>query len=555
MSASNEKPSQAPPPGTSKAPPIRRRAPRHFPPTWVWVVIVLCAALIVFLRFRSDDFDHAVVNIVTLILSFFAGLSVFIWFLFFSAYPGLMRLLVASAGILGILILLFLFPIDHLDGSLVPQKLRFRWSPKADELLAKPEASETPAGVDLVTTTPGDFPGFLSDDRTGHINMPPGRLAKDWQANPPKLLWRQPIGAGWSAFSAVNGFAVTMEQRGADELVTCYDARTGELKWWHGAKGRHENVMGGIGPRGTPTIHGGKVYALGATGLLHCLEGSSGKPAWPSKDLLKLCGSTQKQDETKVTWGRSASPLVVDDLVIVPLGGKPGGPYKSLIAFNKDTGEEVWRGGDRNVSYSSPTSAMLHEVKQVLCVNEDNVSAHDLKTGKELWSYDWPGHSSSDANSSQVLPMFPHHFFLSKAYGGGATVVQLDRQGDTWTAEPIWHNKSVLKTKFTNVARIGTSFFGLSDGVLECVDSMTGKREWKKGHYGQGQILGVGELLLVQAESGEVILLEANSEKHIELGRLAAIEGVTWNNLCLHGYLLLVRNATEAACYELPAER
>ena len=109
-----------------------------------------------------------------------------------------------------------------------------------------------------------------------------------------------------------------------------------------------------------------------------------------------------------------------------------------------------------------------------------------------------------------------------------------------------------MKTKFANVVVADGHVWGLDDGVLECIELETGKRLWKRGRFRQGQILRAGDVILVQAESGEVVMVEASTEKFVELGRFQAIEGKTWNNLCLAGHRLLVRNAEEAACYELP---
>jgi outer membrane protein assembly factor BamB len=156
------------------------------------------------------------------------------------------------------------------------------------------------------------------------------------------------------------------------------------------------------------------------------------------------------------------------------------------------------------------------------------------------------------------VPVDNRRFFVSKGYGIGAAVFEIDAASlaaaDTlpWTVRPVWQESKLLKTKFTNVVLHDGHAFGLSDGILECVRLADGKRAWKRGRYGQGQVLRVGGLLLVQAESGAVVLVEATPEEHRELARLEAIAGQTWNNPCLSGSRLLVRNAEEAACYDVP---
>jgi outer membrane protein assembly factor BamB len=252
-----------------------------------------------------------------------------------------------------------------------------------------------------------------------------------------------------------------------------------------------------------------------------------------------------------VAWGRAASPLVVDDLVIVPAGGseRAGGP-KSLVAFRAADGEKVWDAGNDQIAYSSPAIATLGGRRQIVIVNEKTASGHDPATGKQLWSTEWKGDSSANASCSQAVPLPGDRLLLSKGYGGGAEL--LDFSGSGSGGEEVWANNRVLQTKFTNVTIIDGHIYGLSDGILECAELETGHRRWKKGRYNHGQVLGIGKLVLVVSEDGKVALVEANPEKFVELTSFQAIEGLTWNNPCLYGKLLLVRNGEEAACYELP---
>lgn len=260
------------------------------------------------------------------------------------------------------------------------------------------------------------------------------------------------------------------------------------------------------------------------------------------------------QNETKeVSFGRSNSPLITDKLVIVPGGGKKG-EYCSLIAYDKVTGEERWRGGNQQISYSSPVMADLLKQKQILIVNEATVSGHNPGTGVKLWSYPWPGNSNRDANVSQVVPLTKNRLLLSKGYREGATVIELSRPalGKPIQVKKIWSNSRVLLTKFTNVVIWQGYAYGLSNGILECVDLATGKRSWKQGRYGNGQILRVKNMLLVLSERGKLSLVQLSPTKTNDVkGNLQALNGKTWNNLALYENKLLLRNATEAVCYEL----
>jgi outer membrane protein assembly factor BamB len=523
-------------------PPRRRLTP----PWTVWGVVLLCIGGIVLLQ-QPGWIDHQIANIVSYVLGGVAVIAAAGWFCLFSGHAYLVRMLLLAALLLSPAVFFAIFRIERVSGELVPT-FAYRFAPPRDARLKQPEPVVS-EGVDL-TPTPQDFPGFLGPE--GNLTVSGVTLASDWGENPPQLAWRKPIGAGWSGFAAVNGFAITMEQRGEKELTTCYEILTGELRWSHGVEARHETVLGFVGPRSTPTIHEGRVYALGATGILRCLDGATGKPIW-TKDLMAEFGITAEDDLGNVAWGRAGSPLVVDEKVIVPAGG-PAGKAVSLVAYDRLTGEEIWRGGERQISYATPAVATLAGVRQVVIVNEDTVSGHDLETGATLWSHPWEGKSNMNATASQAVVLEGDRVFLSKGYGGGAMMLRVLHNGK-WQAEEVWRNPRVLKTKLTNVAVKDGHVYGLSDGILECVSLDDGERKWKNGRYGHGQILLVGDHLLVQAESGELALVAATPEEHRELGRIEAINGQTWNNLCLYGEYLLTRNSEEAACYKLPAAK
>jgi outer membrane protein assembly factor BamB len=548
---------------------------RLFPGLVARIVIALCLMAIVVVRtlttidgIPSPWNDMALANILTLVFGFIATVTLVGWFCFISSFAPLLRW-IALAGVLAAVGLFFaLFRLAGVNGEMVPT-FAPRWQPVADAAIGKVETKADAPAADLATTTPDDFPQFLGPNR--RCWLPGPELARDWPANPPREMWRRPIGAGWSGFTAVNGFAVTLEQRGPEEWVTCYEVATGNPVWGHSIVARHENPLGGIGPRSTPTIHQGRVYALGATGLLRCLDGKNGLLVW-QEDLRKRyfpeavdALAAAIADETLVQWGRAASPLIVDDLVVVPAGG-PLGQAKSLVAFRAENGELVWEaavplplppGGTDQISYASPALATIAGVRQILIVNEATASGHDPKTGAVLWTHGWPGNSSQNASSSQAVPVGDDRVLLSKGYGGGAELLKFAplAGGGLEKLPSVWVNHQVLETKFTNVAIIDDHIYGLSNGYLECVELETGRKTWKKSRkagYGHGQILGVGKLILVQAEDGRVAMVDANPKEFVELGSVKAFADKTWNNLCLYGRKLLVRNDREAACYELP---
>jgi outer membrane protein assembly factor BamB len=536
------------------------------PPRRVWIGVASLAAAVALVRagwlepIVGGIVDQAVRNIISLILCFSAMMSLVVWFLRESGYALAVKRAVIG-GLLGAVALgAAVLRIERVSGDLVPE-FALRWSPSRDRLLPQHRSEPPAAPGEAVAAVPwqastDDFPKFLGP--TGSCGIDSPVLDPDWQARPPRLLWKRPIGGGWSGFATRGDHAVTLEQRGDDEIVSCCSVVTGEPEWAVAVKGRHETVLGGVGPRSTPTIHDGVVYAHGATGWLHAIDGATGRVLW-KKNVLDELGIDPAAHALMVAWGRAGSPLVTADFVVVPAGGPrtrrsaQDPEFLSLVAFDRATGERRWTTGDEQISYVSPELVAFGGRELIVSVNEAHVAGYDPADGHEIWEHPWLGHSNSDASCSQAVPVGDRRLFLSKGYGIGAAVFEIEKSdAEPWTLREVWRNSGLLKTKFTNVAIHEGHAYGLSDGILECVRLDDGARRWKAGRYGQGQLLRVGPLLLVQAESGEVVLVDASPEKHVVRSRLAAIDGQTWNNICLSGSRLLVRNAEEAACYELP---
>ncbi len=473
-------------------------------------------------------------------------LLLIVWMLFFSGLRWWQRfalLIGASAAVAGILFGLgqVLEFNGSLSGSGVP-RLKWKWTPRTEasleDLRVEPTAAEV-KGVELTADKDTNYPQFLGRDRDGVVHGV--RLARDWKAHPPKELWRRKIGLGWSAFAVAGDYAVTQEQRGDQELVVCYELKTGKVRWKHGHEARFHDKQGGDGPRATPTLAEGRVYTLGGTGILDCLDAATGDNLW-SHDTLA------ENNLTNVIWGKACSPLVLDDKVIVT-GGREKGP--SLLAYHKDTGKPLWKAGTDDASYSSPALATLAGKRQILSVNAHSVTGHDPTDGKVLWDFSWP---SDWAKASQPVPLSGDRVFLSAGYGVGCVLLHITRDADgAWKLETLWQNRN-MRTQFSNVVMAHDRAFGLDDRYLACIDLQTGERKWKGERYKFGQVLLVGDLLLVQAEEGYVALVEANPDEFRELGRLPALPSMTWNNPVLSGPYLLVRNDKEAVCYQMPVE-
>lgn len=499
------------------------------------VLVLLAAGAMLGLELAQVTFrEH-----ITAVIILFTALLLALWGILFTGLPlgwrlGGLGALMAAILCTGFVIKNYTRVEGSYTGAGLP-RLTWKWVPAPD--------SQLPAIAPLQreVSKPGEltgfsFPQFLGPDRTNSV--PGTHLAPDWSAKEPQEVWRRPIGAGWSAFAVSEQRAVTQEQRGEQELIVCYNLLDGQVLWAHTNQVRFAEELGGPGPRATPTLLHNRVYAMGATGTLDCLELSTGDRVWTRQTL--------KDPATdNLTWGKSNSPLVIDNLVVVTGGGM--GPL--LMAFHRDTGAPVWEGGKGSASYASPVLATLAGRKQILIVNDQSVSGHDPSNGKVLWQYAWPG---SMPKVSQPVAVAPDRVFISAGYGLGAALLQLapaQEQG-SFSVREVWRNRN-MKTKFANVAIHKGFVYGIDEGILACIELATGARRWKEGRYGHGQLLLVDDVLLIQMESGPVALVEASPDQYREIARWAALNSKTWNNPALAGPYLLLRNDREALCLKL----
>jgi outer membrane protein assembly factor BamB len=456
----------------------------------------------------------------------------FFWPLRFWIRWGVLGLLLA--GVLADRLLLFV----DLPGEGGKPRVAWQWQESRPRLYTARDPSFK-GTVDLSRTTLNDFPQFLGPQRTGVLRR--AYLGPDWDQKPPRLVWRRSVGEGWGAFAVCGNFAVTQEQLEAGEAVVCYRLSDGLVAWVHSDDANFGSSLGGPGPRATPTIAGGRVYTVGATGLLNCLDGATGERIW-QVDILADNGAEN------ISHGVCGSPLVVDDLVIVSPTGQDG---PCLAAYDRNSGKRVWRAGTDQASYGSPMVANLAGVRQVLLFTSTGLTAHNVRTGRFLWRFPWINSQQVNCSQPIVHAGKPDRVFVSCGYGKGCALVRVRRSASgIWSVEEMWH-KPLMKTKFTTPVIHNSFVYGLDDGVLECLDVRTGRRHWKGKRYKHGQVLLAGDRLIVQAEDGYVALVAASPDQPRELGRINALTGKTWNNPVLAGRYLLVRNAREAACYEL----
>jgi outer membrane protein assembly factor BamB len=350
-------------------------------------------------------------------------------------------------------------------------------------------------------------------------------------------LWRRLIGPGWSSFAVRGDLFYTQEQRGDDEVVACYNRATGQPVWRHTDAARFWESNAGAGPRATPTLSKDRVYTFGATGIVNALNAANGTVVW-SHNAGSDTGAKIPM------WGFASSPLVVDDIVIVAASGR-------LVAYDLASGKVRWVLPSGSGSYSSPQLLKISGVKQILLLNGAGAISVEPATGAQLWKYAWDG----DGIVQPALTA-DGDLLIGSGSGMGGEVgvrrVAVAHGPGGWTTEERWTSLG-LKPYFNDFVVHKGHAFGFDGSLLACIDLADGKRKWKGGRYGHGQLILLPEqdLLLVLSEQGELALAAATPDHFKELARFPAIAGKTWNHPVLVGDVLLARNGEEMVAFRL----
>jgi len=407
-------------------------------------------------------------------------------------------------------------------------------APAALPATAQVEAPSPAAAVQKVAAA---WPGFRGPKRDGIVHGL--RINTDWTSSPPAMIWKRAIGPGWSSFAVSGDLVFTQEQRGDDEVVSCYRLSTGEPVWRHRDPVRFWEAEGGAGPRATPTVADGRVYAMGATGVVNALDAETGAVIWSRN-------APADTEKTIPDWGIASSPIAFNGLVIVGIAGR-------LAAYDAATGAPRWLGPKGGGGYSSPHLVTLHGVPQIVMLRGARTVSVAPADGSLLWEY-----SSGPPTVSVVQPAFTDEGDVliadgEAAIGNGIHRVAVSQNGEGWTAEERWTSRS-LKPAFNDYVVHKGYAYGFDGSILAAIDLADGSRKWKGGRYGNGQLLLLADqdLLLVMSEEGDLVLVAARPDQFTEIARVPALSGKTWNHPVIVGTTLLVRNGQEMAAYRLP---
>ncbi|MFC2125006.1 PQQ-binding-like beta-propeller repeat protein [Bacteroidota bacterium] len=426
----------------------------------------------------------------------------------------------------------FLFRSDGITG-LAGADFTWRWAPTAEERLLAQTGDEKlafPSAIE-VSVTEAAWPGFRGSNRDGVVSGL--QIKTDWSQSPPVELWRRPIGPGCSSCAIRGNLLYTQEQRGEDEIVSCYNLKTGDPIWRHSNKARFWDSHAGAGPRSTPTLSDSCVYTLGATGILNALNAYDGTLIWSHNVVSDT-------DAKHSGWAFTGSPLVVDDVVIVATSG-------IMAGYDLATGNNRWIGPDGGLGYSSPHPVTIGGITQVLLMSENGAISVAPLDGTVLWKHTW-----GIERILQPALIAEGDFLFNDGGLTGMRRISVKKESNDWAIKEIWTSKQ-LKPNFNDFVVHKGHAYGFNGPSLACIDIENGERKWRGGRYG-GQIILLADqdLLLVLSEKGELALVSATPDQFKELTSIQAINGKTWNHPSLAGEILVVRNTEEMAAFQLP---
>lgn len=390
-----------------------------------------------------------------------------------------------------------------------------------------------------------DWPQWLGPKRDS--NSP--ETVKPWK-EPLKILWRQPVGEGHGTPVIANGKVfLHMRPNGKnEEAIAVFDAITGQSQWTTTYPRKATAIPFGNGPRGCPTVVGGKVYTFGITGILTCSDAKSDKIHWQIDTAKEYKGPS-------LYFGVSCSPIVEGDHVLVNVGAKGA----SIVAFNKETGKEVWKKLDDGASYSSPTAIGSGDARQVLFLTAKGLLSISPKDGTIFWQRKLVDLISE----SSTTPVLVDDVVFASSITTGSIGVKLDSKSNPPSIKELWAKPALTCYFATPVAHGKDTMyvvtgnnplsFKKSAAVLRCIDATTGDELWKRDNVGtyHASLLrtGDGKFLMVE-EPGNLVLFEPSRTGYTELSR-SKICGSTWAHPALANGRLYIRDAKELVCVEM----
>tara|TARA_Y100000588_G_scaffold394670_1_gene516466 strand:+ start:22027 stop:23328 length:1302 start_codon:yes stop_codon:yes gene_type:complete len=386
-----------------------------------------------------------------------------------------------------------------------------------------------------------DWPQWRGPNRDG-INTEKN-LLDEWPEDGPKLLWRaKGVGAGFSSVVSSGGVLYTL----GDVDDACYlialDTKGNHL--WKGRVGDPQGHRGYPGPRSTPTIAGGKAYALGQHGDLVCFDLKAKKESWRVNVASDFGGQMMSG------WRWSESPLVDGDKVVVTPGGSKG----AMIALNKDNGEVIWRCKDfkDRAGYSSIIIREIGGQRQYIQLTGESVVGVDAGNGKLLWQAARKGRTAVIST-----PVYDKgHLFVTSAYNVGCNGFKVSYENGEFTAKEIYkHAGSVgMANHHGGAIRVGDHVYGSNGGNLSCIELGTGKVMWNERSAGKGAIIVVGGKIILRTERGPVSLVKLSPDGYEEISRFEQPDRTrarAWSHPIVSDGVLYLKDQDTLFAYDL----
>ncbi len=390
----------------------------------------------------------------------------------------------------------------------------------------------------------GDWPQWLGPNRDGSTT----EKVAVWK-EAPKVVWKQPVGEGNSSPVIASGrvFVHSKIKDKTEEEVVAYDARTGQEQWRYSYERVPFKSAYGNGPRATPAVVDGKVYAFGITGVLTCLDAAKGTKVWQVDTLTKFKGKN-------LFFGLASSPLVEQGRVLVDVGAKGA----SIVALDGKTGEAAWKSLDDGASYSSPIAFGDGKQRQVVFLTAAGLVSLEAASGELVWRFPL----RDRLFESSTTPVKVGNRIVASSITYGSACLKLETKDGKPAFQEVWKNPE-LTCYFSTPVPIGSEHLYLVTGMLplggrpeatlHCVDLASGKSLWKKPKVGEyhAALLRTGDgKLLMHQDNGELVLLDPNPKEYKELCR-AKVCGHTWAHPALANGLLYVRDNKELICLRL----
>jgi outer membrane protein assembly factor BamB len=389
-----------------------------------------------------------------------------------------------------------------------------------------------------------DWPQFMGPGRNGV--SPEKALVLSWSDKGPPVLWSRAVGEGYSAPVVAGDRLILFHRVGDEEVVECLDPATGQPRWKYTYPTSYQDWLNkGNGPRSTPLIADGKVFTLGPSGHLLCLDLATGKKSW-DRELLK------DYQVRRSFFGVGTSPILEGDIVAVNVGGRPDA---GIVGFHKDTGKEVWRATDHDASYASPVAATFAGVRHLIFFTREGLVSLDPASGAVRFSRRWRPRINESVNAASPV-VNGDQVFVSTSYNTGALVVRGSKQA---VEEDIWKGDESLSCHFSTPVLHDGFLYGF-DGRQEsgtqfrCVEWQTGKVRWSKDGFGCGSLIAVQGLLLVLSESGDLVVVEPNPEAYREKSRATVLSGPVRAHMALADGRLFARDNRKLICFRLKKE-